>query len=532
MAPTGRPRTPNYSSSTPIESQSSTPGTAIASGKTQCEKEKAPVPPVDSQDSDGSLSARGGSIQEGKESWKTRLYDWINWMPARCRWDTETPPPFTMGLNILYAFAALFTVSNLYYNQPILNKIAEEFNVSFEESSTVATLMQSGYAGGLLLICPLGDIFRRRPFILSLIAFTATMWLGLCLTSSFPAFQALSFICGFTTVTPQLLLPLVGDLAPAHRRATYLSVVVSGLMLGMLVARLLAGIIANYTDWRNIYWFSFGVQYIILAALWAFMPDYPSKNPQGINYFKVLGTIFHLMFTEPLLLQTCGIALFGAAVFTSFWTTLTFLLALPPYEYNSLVIGFFSLIGIVAVVGGPIYSRLVVDKLIPLVSVIIGQVAVLIGVLIGTLVGTWNVAGPVLQAIAIDIGLQTSQTANRSAIYGIRPTAQNRINTAYMLSVFCGQLMGTSVGNKLFANRGWEGSGWCSFGLTIASLLICVVRGPKETRWVGWRGGWGWRRTDLPLEKKGQGDIESASGETSDAPLRTHEISTQDEGKK
>ncbi|KAL2015232.1 hypothetical protein VTK56DRAFT_6046 [Thermocarpiscus australiensis] len=98
-----------------------------------------------------------------------------NWKPRPARYDAANPPKFTIWLNLLFGFATCFTVSNLYYNQAILNRIAETFNVSFERGSSVATLMQAGYAAGLLLICPLGDVFPRRPFILSLIAFTAAL---------------------------------------------------------------------------------------------------------------------------------------------------------------------------------------------------------------------------------------------------------------------------------------------------------------------------------------------------------------------
>lgn len=132
-----------------------------------------------------------------------------------------------------------------------------------------------------------------------------TQWLGLCLTPSFQSFAAISFICGMTTVTPQLMLPLVGDLAPANRKATCISIVVSGLALGILVARLLSGIIANFTDWRNVYWFSFGAQWCIFILLFLYLPDYPSKNPGGLNWFKLMWSILHMFFTEPLLVQAC-----------------------------------------------------------------------------------------------------------------------------------------------------------------------------------------------------------------------------------
>ncbi|KAG7143659.1 putative uncharacterized transporter YgaY like protein [Verticillium longisporum] len=157
----------------------------------------------------------------------------LTWTPTRLRYNPANPPKFGYSLNFLYALSATITVANLYYNQPVLNRIAETFNVSFERASSVATLMQSGYAAGLLFLCPLGDTLRRRPFIIGL-------WLGLCVTKSFEIFCALSFICGATTVTPQLMIPLVGDIAPPQRKTTAMAIVASGLMFGMLVARLLS----------------------------------------------------------------------------------------------------------------------------------------------------------------------------------------------------------------------------------------------------------------------------------------------------
>jgi predicted MFS family arabinose efflux permease len=263
-----------------------------------------------------------------------------------------------------------------------------------------------------------------------------------------------------TTVTPQLMLPLVGDYAPPHRKGSSLSIVVSGLMLGMLVARLLSGIVSDVTSsWRPIYWLGFGVQMALLMSLWLLMPDYPSTNPHGINYLRMLWSVIRMLFTEPLLMQNCLLAVFISAVFTSFWTTLTFLLSQAPFGYSSLTIGLFSLIGIVAICGGPVYGRLITDRFVPWFSSLLGQLVTLVGVVVGTATGTFTVAGPVIQAIAIDIGLQTAMTANRAAIYRIDERARNRVNTAYMVSAFVGQLTGTAVGNRLFAEGGWTYSG-------------------------------------------------------------------------
>ena len=305
----------------------------------------------------------------------------------------------------------------------------------------------------------------------------------------------------------QIVLPLVGELAPAHRRATALSIVVSGLLLGLLVARVLSGVVTNFTSWRNIYWLSCGLQFLIFGMLWLFMPDYPSTNPEGINYFKVLWSIVTLALHEPTLVQACLTGAFTSMTFTSFWTTLTFLLSSPPYDYSPLTIGLFALIGILGMFFGPPYSRFVIDKFVPLFSVIVGEFICLVGIVIGTFTGRQSVVGPIIQAFLLDVGLQTAQIANRSAIYTIAPKARNRINTAFMVSIFAGQLTGTAVGNALYARGGWVHSGGASIGFIGISLLSCFVRGPWETGWVGWKGGWSLRRRDLkPESTKKEGD--------------------------
>ncbi|OTB10319.1 hypothetical protein K445DRAFT_70566 [Daldinia sp. EC12] len=436
----------------------------------------------------------------------------LNWMPQRCRYDPENPPSFTLSLNILFAFSGTFTVANLYYAQPILNVLARDFNVSYERASDVATLSQAGYAVGLLFLCPLADMVPRRPFILFLIWVTATVWIGLCLTNNFEVFISLSFLCGVGTVTPQLMLPLVGDLAPPHRRASSLSVVVSGLALGLLIARVLSGIVANFTSWRNIYWLAFGAQYMTLALLYFFLPDYPAKN-KGLNYFRVLWGMAVMVVTEPLLTQACLIGFLLSAAFTSFWTTLTFLLASPPYEYSSLEIGCFAFIGIVVVALAPVWSRLITDRFVFLFSVVLGLGFEFIGIVISTFIGSFTVAGPIIHAIMMDSGANFTHTANRSNIYSLDPKARNRVNTVYMVFAFGGQIMGTAVGNRLYAQGGWVWSGSSNIAFIGVAIIVGIIRGPKETGWVGWSKGWNIRRDEVPKKRpvgSAEADIEEA----------------------
>lgn len=453
---------------------------------------------------DGDQKAQSNNLEVAKShddvsppSRLGRLYDKLCYTPPRCRYNPDDPPNFNLGLNLLFGFAACFTVANLYYNHPILNLLADEFSVTDEQASYVPTLAQAGYAAGLLFLCPLGDLLKRRPFVLWLVWFTATLWIVLCLTKNFHVFLAITFITSVTTVTPQLMLPLVGDLAPPNRRASALSIVVSGLLLGMLVARFLSGVVAFIIGWRYIYWISFGLQYLILILLYFFMPDYPSTNSGESlirKYPALLWDILKLVSKYPVLLQACLIGFTTSTSFTNFWTTLTYLLAGEPYHYSSLIIGMFALIGIAAITWGPIFARTIMDKTQPLFNVIVGEIICLISVIIGTYSGRHTVAGPIIQAMGLDIGIQTSQIANRTAIYSTAAKARNRVNTAYMVSVFCGQLAGTAIGNKLYAEAGWVASGSASVGFLCLALVFCFARGPHEKGWIGWGGGWNIRK--------------------------------------
>ena len=290
------------------------------------------------------------------------------------------------------------------------------------------------------------------------------------------------------------MLPLVGDLAPPHKRAMALSIVTSGNALGVLLARILSGIVTQYTSWRNIYWLALGLQYLIFSLLWLFMPDYPSTNPGGINYFKMLWSILTLCKKHAVLTQAGLVSYCTSVSFTNFWTTLTFLLAGSPYHYDSLIIGLFALIGIAGMLLAPVYARLLINPFVPLFSVIIGEIINIVGIIIGTYTGTFTVVGPVIQAFGTDAGLLITQIANRSAIYAIEPKGRNRVNTAFMLMTFLGQLTGTSAGNRLYARGGWVASGSLSVGFIAFSFLVCAARGPFETRWLGWGGGWGIRK--------------------------------------
>ena len=204
----------------------------------------------------------------------------------------------------------------------------------FNKFASVVWWQSDSYAAGLLLISPLGDLVRRRPLILTTVILSTSLTIGLAVTDILVVFETLSFLVGAVSVTPQILIPLVADFAPEKHRASAISIVFSGLLFGILVARVLAGIIAQFASWRVVYYFAIGVQGIVLIGSYLILPDYPSKN-KGFTYWGILWTMAKFSVTEPVLIQSCIINLLSSACFTNFWVTLTFLLGGPPYFYST-----------------------------------------------------------------------------------------------------------------------------------------------------------------------------------------------------
>ncbi|QYT03761.1 Major facilitator superfamily transporter [Trichoderma simmonsii] len=411
------------------------------------------------------------------------------WTPPWLRWNPERNFEMSWPLTCVFGFVAAFSVANLYYTHPILHIIAEDFGITDERASLVPTVLQAGYATGLLFIVPVGDIVRRRPMIISLVFVTSLFWLGCTLTKTFESFLGLSYVVGLFTVTPQLMFPLTVRYAPARHRPTMTAIVMSGLVFGILVARLLSGIVTEYTNWRNIYWMSFGLQLAIVLIAFFLLPDFPVLRP-GASYPSILVKMVKLPFQHPVLTQSALISFLLMGMFTSFWTTLTFQLAGPPFHLSTLVIGLFALVGMSPVLFSPIFSRLVMTRLHPSGTLIIGHIILLAAVCIGTFTGTFSLAGPVIWASIGDLGMNIVTVSNRMAFANVEPTAQNSVNSVYMVFTFCGQLFGTAVGNKLYASGGWIRSGSLSIGLIGGGLLLVLIRGPHETGWIGWSGGW------------------------------------------
>lgn len=291
----------------------------------------------------------------------------------------------------------------------------------------------------------------------------------------------------------------------------------SGATLGILIARILSGIVTEFTSWRNVYWTGLGLQIIVLAALWVCMPDYPATTKKSAKevargYPKLVWSIVMLYPKHPVLVQSALISFCTFAALTSYWTTLTFVLSSSVYNYSPLVIGLFGLVAIVTMLAGPLYGKYIIQPLKqPLYSVLVGQTVSLVGVLIGSYAGLHNVTALLIQAVLQDAGLTIVQISNRMSIYPVAPGARNRVNSAFVCVMYLGQLMGTSVGSIAYDEwGGWLACGTFGVVVLVAGYGVVAIRGPNEQGWVGWSGGWG----KDPDEEAVVPDIESSAAGT------------------
>jgi len=354
--------------------------------------------------------------------------------------------------------------------------------------------------------------------ILALVTLSGSLTIGLAVTHSLVAFEVLTFLVGIVTVTPQILMPFAADLAPPHKRASAISIVLSGLLFGVLLARVLAGVIANFVTWRVVYYLSIGLQFGVLTLLYLVLPDWPAKNRgKGVTYFGILGSMAKFAVTEPLLIQACFMQFAASACFSNFWVTLTFLLGGPPYNYSTLDIGLFGLVGMFGVAMGPLVGRLI-DRLVPWYATLIATFIQLVfqGVQLGA--GGINVSAVVMACFGLDVGRQMQQVSMTTSVYGVSAEARSRLNAILIISIFIGQVVGTAVGTTLFDQFGWRAAAGFSFGLFVWQIGILLLRGPHCSRytWFGYEGGIEARKTVVDEMKRRKAEEEAMEKDTSD----------------
>jgi len=374
---------------------------------------------------------------------------------------------------ILMAVAAGVSAANISFYQPILKEIALSFDITESKAGLISMLSQIGFGLGLFFITPLGDKINRKKLILTLFSLLFITLVLMATAVNVFELWLLSILIGLLSVSPQVILPMAASLDQVSRGKT-VGTIFSGILAGILAARIISGFIGEWLGWRYVYVLSALLILILGILLRANLPEV--KNEFKGHYFQLLKSSLSQLKRFPLLRQTslAGGLIFG--VFCSFWTTLTFYLSGPPFNFHPDAIGLFGFVAIAGPLLTPTFGKLTdrgnaIYLLLMSISMIILSL-----VLIKLVPG--SVAILTIAVLLLNIGIPANQVTNVSLIYTLDQSSNSRINTIYMTSYFIGGSIGTFVGLLCWKYGGWNWVSWqmMIFALAGLSVMFRIVR--------------------------------------------------------
>jgi predicted MFS family arabinose efflux permease len=365
------------------------------------------------------------------------------------------------------AIAAGVSVANIYYNQPILKEIALSFKVTESQAGTISMLSQIGYGIGLFFIIPLGDKINKKNLIFTLLSLLTGILFFMTIASYLFEIWVLSFLIGILSVSVQVILPMAASLDSETRGKT-VGTIFSGILIGILAARVLSGFIAEWLSWRYVYGFSAVMTFIITILLKIYLPNV--SNEFNGHYFRLLKSTIEQIKRFSLLREAAstGGLLFG--VFCSFWTILTFHLSAPPFNFHTGTIGLFGIVAIVGALMAPIFGELA-DKGHAQRSLLMTVSLVIFSILLMKFLPT-SLWALIIAVLILDIGVQATQVTNVAMIYTLDETSHSRINTIYMTAYFIGGALGTFVGLLCWKHGGWN---WVTWQMLFWALLALTI---------------------------------------------------------
>lgn len=380
-------------------------------------------------------------------------------------------------LVLTMAVASGITVANLYYIQPLLAEIARSFHVSQESVGFAATLTQMGYALGMLMILPLADIREKKSLILFMLGCSAGALLLMAFARNSLMLCVASFTVGFTSVVPQIIVPLAAQLAVRKERGHIIGTVMSGLLIGILVSRTFSGLIGQYLGWQTVYFIASAFMIILAVFLTFWLPKCSSASK--MRYIQLFRSMVSLTRELPQLREASLNGGLMFAAFSIFWTTLSFLLEGPHYHLGADAAGLFGLVGVVGALAAPVAGNMA-DKRSPRFAISIGMGAVTLAYLCFLIFG-FQLAGLIAGVILLDLGVQSCQISNQARVHAISDEARNRINTVYMVFYFVGGALGSYLGSYSYARFGWAGV--CIVGiLTQIAAIASQLCGYRRDR--------------------------------------------------
>ncbi len=372
----------------------------------------------------------------------------------------------TRTLTLLFAVAGGAAVGNLYWAQPLLEEIARSLGVSVGAAGLLVTVTQIGYAVGIFLVVPFGDVLNRRRLIPAVLVASSVALFAASAAPNFALLLAALVLVGLTTIAGQLLIPLAGDLADPAERGRIVGTVVSGVLIGILVSRTVSGLVADAFGWRAIYLLAGVVALIFATVLWRVLPVLPTRT--RIPYLRLLGSVFTAVRRHRTVPVTLVISAAGFSVFTLFWTAITFLLSAEPYRYSVTQIGLVGLVGLAGAIAAQRAGRLA-DRgwSVPVTG---AAIVVTIASLVLAAVGQRSIVVVLLAVLVLDIAIQAMNVLNQSRIFAVDPAARSRLNTAFVTVNFIGGAAGSALAALL-----WQVGGWTAVMAGGAAILLVAL---------------------------------------------------------
>ncbi|MYL98339.1 MFS transporter [Novosphingobium sp. FGD1] len=378
----------------------------------------------------------------------------------------------TIGSSVFFAMATAvgLTIANIYYSQPMLGLMERE--VAGAAVTFVPTATQLGYAAGLVLLVPLGDLLeRKRLIVVQCLALPVALAL-VALAPTGPAILAASLLVGVMASVVQQIVPLAATLAPEDRRGSVVGTVMAGLLCGILLSRTVAGFVGGAFGWRAMFWLAVPMA-LLTAALMA--AKLPRSRPErtGLRYGGLLASLWELWREFPALRLAAYTQCCQFGVFSVFWTILALRLQEPRFGLGPEAAGLFGVLGAVGVLAAPIAGRLS-DRGGPGKVVVFASVLTLASWLV---FGFWqSIAGLVVGVLALDVAVQLSQISNQSIIYALRPEARSRINTVYMGMMFLAGGACSGAATAIWHAWGWSGVSLLGIGVSALGVALQALR--------------------------------------------------------
>jgi predicted MFS family arabinose efflux permease len=377
-----------------------------------------------------------------------------------------TAKPVDRRLIALLAVGCGATVANLYYAQPLLSAIADHFGVSDGTAGLLVTVSQIAYGLGLVFLAPLSDLVDRRKLVATLLAISCVASAGAAAAPGFAVLALAIGVASATSVVAQVLVPFAATLAPEGERGQVVGMVMSGLLSGVLLARTLAGLVAGAAGWRTVFALAAVGMAVLGLALWRAMPRLRPSTDLG--YRALLASIGALIRKEPVLRRRMLFGACGYAGFSLVWTTLTFLLSDPPFNFGESTIGLFGLVGLGGAIAAMRMGRLH-DR---------GHGRIATGAVLAAILLSWpvlyfgreSVPAIIVGLVLLDFGVQAQNVLSQGVIYALGRETTGRVTTAYVTSNFTGGAIGSASGAIA-----WSAGGWlpvCAVGFAIAATAL------------------------------------------------------------